>query len=52
MNQMWLFSGPFPNMRYLSEKPPGYWQYPHYGTQDGTPGASVRDGDWKHIRFF
>jgi arylsulfatase A-like enzyme len=33
------------------------WHYPHYGNQvvrhcDGTPGASVRDGDWKLIRFF
>ena len=25
---------------------------PHYGNQGGTPGASVRDGDWKLIRFF
>ena len=24
----------------------------HYGNQGGTPGASVRDGDWKLIRFF
>ena len=29
-----------------------YWHYPHYGNQGGTPGASVRDGDWKLIRFF
>ena len=25
---------------------------PHYGNQGGTPGASVRCGDWKLIRFF
>ena len=29
-----------------------FWHYPHYGNQGGTPGASVRDGDWKLIRFF
>ncbi|MEX0774104.1 MAG: sulfatase [Phycisphaeraceae bacterium] len=29
-----------------------YWHYPHYGNQGGTPGASVRDGDWKLIEFF
>ena len=29
-----------------------YWHYLHYGNQGGTPGASVRDGDWKLIRFF
>ena len=31
---------------------PMYWHYPHYGNQGGTPGAAVRDGDWKLIRFF
>lgn len=31
---------------------PAFWHYPHYGNQGGTPGASVRDGDWKLIRFF
>jgi len=29
-----------------------YWHYPHYGNQGGTPGCSVRSGDWKLIRFF
>lgn len=29
-----------------------FWHYPHYGNQGGTPGASVRAGDWKLIRFF
>ena len=29
-----------------------FWNYPHYGNQGGTPGSSVRDGDWKLIRFF
>lgn len=34
------------------ERGPIFWHYPHYGNQGGTPGASVRDGDWKLIRFF
>jgi len=29
-----------------------FWHYPHYGNQGGTPGASVRMGDWKLIEFF
>ena len=29
-----------------------YWHYPHYGNQGGTPGASVRCGDYKLIEFF
>ncbi len=29
-----------------------YWHYPHYGNQGGTPGSSVREGDWKLIEFF
>jgi arylsulfatase A-like enzyme len=29
-----------------------FWHYPHYGNQGGTPGASVRWGDWKLIEFF
>jgi arylsulfatase A-like enzyme len=29
-----------------------YWHYPHYGNQGGTPGASVRAGDHKLIKFF
>jgi arylsulfatase A-like enzyme len=29
-----------------------FWHYPHYGNQGGTPGSSVRDGDWKLIEFF
>jgi arylsulfatase A-like enzyme len=30
---------------------PIYWHYPHYGNQGGTPGSSVRAGDWKLIEF-
>jgi len=29
-----------------------FWHYPHYGNQGGTPGASVRKGDYKLINFF
>jgi len=29
-----------------------YWHYPHYGNQGGTPGASIRHGDYKLIEFF
>ncbi len=31
---------------------PIFWHYPHYGNQGGTPGSSVRDGDYKLIEFF
>ncbi len=29
-----------------------FWHYPHYGNQGGTPGSSMRMGDWKLIEFF
>lgn len=29
-----------------------YWHYPHYGNQGGTPGSSIRAGDYKLIEFF
>ncbi len=29
-----------------------FWHYPHYGNQGGTPGSSVRMGDYKLIEFF
>ncbi|HUW84600.1 MAG TPA: sulfatase [Phycisphaerae bacterium] len=29
-----------------------YWHYPHYGNQGGTPGSSVRAGDYKLTEFF
>ncbi|MCD6519448.1 MAG: sulfatase [Anaerolineae bacterium] len=29
-----------------------YWHYPHYGNQGGTPGSSLRMGDYKLIEFF
>lgn len=31
---------------------PIFWHYPHYGHQGGTPGCSVRMGDYKLIEFF
>jgi arylsulfatase A-like enzyme len=31
---------------------PIFWHYPHYGNQGGTPGSSVRWGDYKLIHFF
>jgi arylsulfatase A-like enzyme len=29
-----------------------YWHYPHYSNQGGTPGCSIRLGDYKLIEFF
>jgi len=29
-----------------------FWHYPHYSNQGGTPGSSVRMGDYKLIEFF
>ncbi len=29
-----------------------YWHYPHYSNQGGTPGCSLRAGDYKLIEFF
>jgi len=34
------------------DRGPMFWHYPHYGNQGGTPGSSVRDGDYKLIEFF
>ncbi|MCB0104845.1 MAG: sulfatase, partial [Caldilineaceae bacterium] len=34
------------------ERGPIFWHYPHYGNQGGTPGSSVRAGDYKLIEFF
>lgn len=38
--------------RNWSRTQPLFWHYPHYGNQGGTPGASIRRGDWKLIEFF
>lgn len=29
-----------------------FWHFPHYGNQGGTPGCSIRMGDYKLIEFF
>jgi len=29
-----------------------FWHYPHYGNQGGTPGSSIRKGNYKLIEFF
>jgi arylsulfatase A-like enzyme len=29
-----------------------YWHYPHYSNQGGRPGAAIRQGDWKLIRWY
>jgi arylsulfatase A-like enzyme len=29
-----------------------YWHYPHYGNQGGTPGSSIRKGNYKLLEFF
>jgi len=34
------------------ERPAIFWHYPHYGNQGGTPGSSIRMGDYKLIEFF
>lgn len=31
---------------------PVFWHFPHYANQGGTPGCSIRQGDWKLIEFF
>jgi len=34
------------------EHPPLYWHYPHYHGSTWTPGAAIRDRDWKLIEFY
>lgn len=34
------------------QRGPLFWHYPHYSNQGGTPAASIRQGDWKLIKFF
>jgi len=34
------------------DRGPIFWHYPHYGNQGGTPGSSIRWGEWKLIEFF
>ena len=34
------------------DREPLFWHYPHYGNQGGAPGAAIREGNWKLIRWF
>ena len=34
------------------DRGPMFWHYPHYGNQGGAPGAAIRDGNWKLIRWY
>lgn len=36
----------------LSQQRPLAWHYPHYHGSEWTPGAALRDGDWKLIEFY
>lgn len=35
-----------------TDRGPVYWHYPHYSNQGGRPGAAVRDGALKLIRYY
>ena len=42
-----------PELTGKKRKPiPLYWHYPHYHGSNWKPGASIRDGDWKLIKFY
>jgi len=43
---------PLLNESGVPEREAIFWHYPHYGNQGGTPGSSVRVGDYKLIEFF
>ena len=34
------------------DRKPLFWHYPHYGNQGGAPGAAIREGSWKLIRWY
>jgi len=34
------------------DRGPVFWHYPHYGNQGGAPGAAIRDGQWKLIKWY
>lgn len=34
------------------DRGPMFWHYPHYGNQGGAPGAAIREGNWKLIRWY
>ena len=35
-----------------AKRDPLFWHYPHYHGSSWTPGAAIRDGDWKLIEFY
>ena len=42
-----------PELKGKKGKPrPLYWHYPHYHGSTWKPGACIRDGDWKLIKFY
>jgi arylsulfatase A-like enzyme len=42
-----------PELTGKKRKPrPLYWHYPHYHGSNWKPGASIREGDWKLIKFY
>ena len=47
-----VLSVPVPFLRYKRQVHGEYWHCRHYGNQGGTPGARVRDGDWKLKKFY
>lgn len=49
-NLLALLTGDVARQTELADRPI-FWHYPHYGNQGGTPGSSVRQGDWKLIEF-
>ncbi|HEU0206480.1 MAG TPA: sulfatase [Pseudolysinimonas sp.] len=34
------------------DRGPIFWHYPHYSNQGGRPGAAVREGNFKLVRYF
>ncbi|MHA1452791.1 MAG: sulfatase [Promethearchaeota archaeon] len=36
----------------IEQNRPLFWHYPHYSNQGGTPGSSIRMGDYKLIHFY
>ncbi|MBT8037976.1 MAG: sulfatase [Verrucomicrobiae bacterium] len=34
------------------DRAPLFWHYPHWGNQGGIPNSTIRDGDWKLIRYY
>lgn len=38
--------------KWSGESRPLFWHYPHYHGSTWTPGAAMREGDWKLVEFF